>query len=325
MNLEPIKVYVSATGTAVGKRLDVFLTGKMPEYSRSHIAGFIKDGIVLINGQKTKAGYRLREDDTIQVLEMPEPLGPIQPEDLPLEILYEDEHLLAINKKPGMVVHPGAGIRQGTLISALLHYTNELSSVGGNERPGLVHRLDKDTSGVIIVAKNNEAHWKMSRLFAERRVFKQYRAIVYGVPKTTEGLIDAPIRRSQHNRQMFTINNRGRPARTRFTLLKDYRIMAFLAVVLETGRTHQARVHLQSIGHPVVGDPVYGGGIRKGTSVNARDVTLLKMVQAAVERQLLHAYSLRFRHPFDATDIEIKAPLPVDFIRILNILDTGLE
>jgi len=325
MNLESAKIITPITGEAVGNRLDIFLTEKMPGFSRSRIVGLIKTAKILVNQQASKAGYRLRSADTIQILNVPEPDLTIQPEDLPLEVLYEDEYLLAINKKAGMIVHPGAGIRLGTLVGALLHYTRELSSLGGSERPGLIHRLDKDTSGVLIVAKNNEAHWKMSRLFAERRIYKQYRAIVYGVPQSSEGLIEAPLRRSQYNRQIFTVNPGGRPARTRFTVLKDYRIMAYLALVLETGRTHQARVHLQSIGHPVVGDRAYGGGVRLRPTGPVIDLPLLKKVQAAVERQLLHACLLRFQHPFKGVEVEITAPLPDDFSRILNILDTGLE
>ncbi|HPC36455.1 MAG TPA: RluA family pseudouridine synthase [Candidatus Marinimicrobia bacterium] len=325
MNLEPVKIVKPCTGEEVGKRLDLFLLEQLPEFSRTKIAGLIKNGKILVNGQTSKASYHLRAADTIAVFAAPQPTSPIQPENIPLEILYEDEYLLAINKKPGIVVHPGAGVRQGTLVSALLHYTDQLSSLGGRERPGLVHRLDKNTSGVLIVAKSDEVHWKMSRLFAERKVFKQYRAIVYGVPESAEGLIDAPLRRSQRNRQIFTVDEQGRPARTRFTVLKDYRIMAYLVLVLETGRTHQARVHLQSIGHPVVGDPVYGGKLRKGSAVSAKDVALLKKVQSEVQRQLLHAYLVRFRHPFLDEEIEIIAPLPDDFTRILNILEMGIE
>jgi len=323
MNLEPTTIFEPAAGAAVGKRLDVFLTEQLSALSRTKIGALIKNGQVLVNQQVSKSGYRLRETDSIRVFIEPEPPSQIQPENIPLDVLYEDEYLLAINKQPGMVVHPGAGIRQGTLVSALLHYTNELSSVGGRDRPGLVHRLDKDTSGVLVVAKNDEAHWKMSSLFANRQVFKQYRAIVYGVPQSTEGLIDAPLRRCQYNRQMFRVDSSGRPARSRYTVLKDFRIMAYLAVVLETGRTHQARVHLQSIGHPVIGDAVYGGGARKGPSVAVKDNALLKNVQAAVTRQMLHAHLLKFRHPFTDNEIEIEAPLPDDFTRILNILEAG--
>ncbi|HOV23303.1 MAG TPA: RluA family pseudouridine synthase [Candidatus Marinimicrobia bacterium] len=325
MNLEPVKIIKPCTDEEIEKRLDLYLSEKLPAFSRTKIAGLIKDGKILVNGQISKPSYHLQAMDTIAIFAEPQPISPIQPEDIPLEILYEDEYLLAINKKPGIVVHPGAGVRQGTLVSALLHYTNQLSSLGGSERPGLVHRLDKDTSGVLIVAKNDEVHWKMSRLFAERKVFKQYRAIVYGVPESAVGIIDAPLRRSQRNRQIFTIDKRGRPARTQFTILKDYRIMAYLAVVLATGRTHQARVHLQSIGHPVVGDPVYGGKPRQGSAVSAKDVALLKKVQSEVHRQLLHAYLVRFQHPFFDKDIEIIAPLPDDFSRILNILEAGIE
>jgi len=323
MNLEKTTLLKPATGEAVGKRLDVFLSEQIPSISRSRLSTMIKNGHVFVNQKTAKSGYRLREADAIQVIHEPESPLQIQPENIPLDVLYEDEYLLVINKQPGLVVHPGAGIRQGTLVSALLHYTNELSSVGGSDRPGLVHRLDKDTSGVLVVAKSIEAHWKMSRLFANRQVYKQYRAIVFGVPHPPEGLIDAPLRRCQHNRQMFMVDDGGRPARSRYTVLKNFRIMAYLAVVLETGRTHQARVHLQSIGHPVIGDVVYGGGARKGPSVNAKDVSLLKSVQAALTRQMLHAHLLKFRHPFTDIEIEIEAPLPTDFTRILNILEAG--
>ena len=301
------------------RRLDQFVTERLPDYSRSFYAALIKNGLIRVNQQQVKAGYRLRNGDRISVT-LPVASAPgVAPEPMPLTILFEDEYLLIVNKPAGLVVHPGAGNTQGTLVSGLLNYTRQLSSVGGPNRPGLVHRLDKDTSGVLIVAKSNPAHWRLSALFAERKVEKEYRAIVWGLPDPSEGIIDAALRRSPANRQKYIVHQAGRSARTRYRVVEDFHLMAEVALILETGRTHQARVHLAYLGHPVVGDRLYGGG-KSGGHFNQAERTHIEAVFRLVHRQLLHAWRIRFRHPFRDVEIEVRAPLPEDFVAVGNIL-----
>ena len=306
------------------QRLDVYLAQRMPAFSRTRIHKFVKEGAVLVNGQISKPGYLVRNGDEIHA-EIPAEISrELVPADIPLEILYEDAFFIAVNKPAGMVVHPGAGNFSGTLVGALLNYTRELSSLGGSERPGLVHRLDKDTSGVVVAARTNEAHWKLSRLFAERSIYKEYRAIVWGCPEERAGLIDAAIGRSTQNRKKFAVTSKGRRSRTRYEVLSDYDIISMLKVVLETGRTHQARIHLNHAGHPVVGDLLYGGGIKHLHGSSKRLHDLGKKVLAVVGRQMLHAHVIRFEHPLRAGSVEITAPLPRDFLKIQSILEESL-
>ncbi len=304
----------------VGDRLDVWLTARLSNYSRAKLAQFIKSERVLVNQQPSKAGYRVRAGDYIEVYLL-EPEAPgLEPEPMNLSILYEDEYFLAINKPPGLVVHPGAGNRQGTLVHGLLHYTKYLSTVGGADRPGLVHRLDKDTSGVLLVAKSDEAHWRLSELFKQRAVYKEYWALVWGCPNPTEGIIDAALHRSPNNRQKFVAGVIGRPARTRYWVREDFGEMAFVHLQLETGRTHQARVHLQYIGNPVVGDVTYGGGKRNLHPISKERLVVVQKVITMVTRQMLHAVRIRFKHPWNKQQISIEAPLPADFAQVLNFL-----
>jgi len=306
-----------------GKRLDVYLSERIVELSRSKIYNLIREGNIIVNSFTSKPGYNLKQNDVIEVT-LPEPTpSEIIAEEIPLSILYEDEYYIAVDKPAGMVVHPGAGHFFGTLVSALVSYTTELSSVGGKLRPGLVHRLDKDTSGIVVAAKTDEAHWKLSKLFAERSVFKEYRAFVWGFPKPESGLINAPIGRSNKNRKKFIVSDSGREARTRYVTISNFGIISFIKLILETGRTHQARVHLDFIGYPVVGDLIYGGGLRHLRCLQKKEVDPGKLVLSKVERQMLHAFRIRFCHPFKDKDVEIEAPLPEDFINIESILRTG--
>ncbi|MFA4839426.1 MAG: RluA family pseudouridine synthase [Candidatus Neomarinimicrobiota bacterium] len=301
-------------------RLDVYLSDRIETLSRSKISNLIRTGLVTVNQATAKSGYSLRTGDEISVvLPAPEPTE-IPPENIPIRILYEDEYFIAVDKAPGMVAHPGAGVFLGTLTGALRNYTSQLSSIGGPMKPGLVHRLDKDTSGVIIAAKSDEAHWKIGRLFAEREIYKEYRALVWGTPEPDTGLIDAPIGRSQNNRKKFSVMQSGRNARTRYEVLQDFDIMSFLKVTLETGRTHQIRVHFAHFGHPVVGDPIYGGGMKYLLRHTKAENDLGNRVMTLVKRQMLHAHRVRFVHPLTGKEIEIVAPIPEDFLAVEKVL-----
>jgi len=201
-----------------------------------------------------------------------------------------------------------------------VNYTNQLSSLGGGLRPGLVHRLDKNTTGVLIVAKNDEAHWKLGQQFASRKVYKEYRALVWGTPEPLQGVIEQPLGRSAADRKKFAVTDSGKFSRSRYEVLNSYSLISALKVILETGRTHQIRVHLNYIGHPVVGDEVYGGKKRWFAMLEKRYYDLGNQVIARAGRQMLHAYCLRFKHPFSGKEIQIIAPLPDDFIRIEELL-----
>jgi 23S rRNA pseudouridine1911/1915/1917 synthase len=302
------------------KRLDVYLSEKISDISRSKIYNLIKKGDITINNSLQKAGYILKKGDIVKVT-IPEPLpSKITAEKIPLEILYEDDYYIAVNKPAGMVVHPGAGNFYGTLVNALVNYASKLSSVGGSLRPGLVHRLDKDTSGIVIAAKTDEAHWKLSDLFSKREVYKEYCAFVWGVPKLRSGIVNVPIGRSSKNGKKFVVDGSGKIARTRYEVINSFDIISSVKLILETGRTHQARVHMNYIGNPVVGDLVYGGGVKHLYGFSKKEVDLGRQVLSIANRQMLHAYKIRFLHPFTSEELEIEAPFPEDIKRVETIL-----
>lgn len=292
---------------AIGQRLDRYLTPLMPDVSRTTIQRMIAEEAVLVNGRSSKPGYVLREGDEIHVYHMapPSPLDHVTPHDMPLDIVYEDDDMLVINKAAGMVVHPAAGHSEDTLVNALLARYPHLQQVKDDLRPGIVHRLDKDTSGLLIVAKNARTQAALIEMMRQHAIVKRYLALVEGVITLDHGSIDAPIGRDPHNRQQMAITATGsREARTHFRVLERFARHTLLLVELETGRTHQIRVHLKAIGHPVVGDPVYGSGhVRR---------------QPALQRQFLHAYQLKFTHPITGKMLELEAPLPPDLQTALD-------
>jgi 23S rRNA pseudouridine1911/1915/1917 synthase len=298
------------------QRLDVFLSGRESALSRSQVKRLIEQGQVKVGGQKAKAGLRLKTGDEVSLV-LPEPQEPdVRAEPLPLSILYEDPHLLVINKPAGMVVHPGAGNPSGTLVNALLHHCRDWGGIGGVLRPGIVHRLDKDTSGLLVAAKSDAAHRGLSEQFKKHTAARKYMGIVFGrLPE--EGRVDAQIgRHPVHRQKMTTRPRRGREARTRWKVVERFRDFSLAEFRLETGRTHQIRVHLSSVGHPLLGDPTYGG--RRGLA--AVEPAPLRQGLQKFPRQALHAATLGFTHPASGKELEFSAPLPEDMEAALALL-----
>jgi len=311
--------------TAPGKRLDVALSELEPELSRSQAQHLIRDGHVVVMGRdgnpvkKLKTGLTLSGGETV-IVERPEP-APLSaaPEDIPLDIRYEDDDVLVVNKPAGLVVHPAPGHARGTLVNALAAYAEQLSSVGGPIRPGIVHRLDKDTSGLLLVAKNDRAHAALARQLAERTLSREYLALVWGHPDPSEGRVEAAIGRSIRDGKLMQIDGRAkRSAVTRYETLNSYPYTSWLRIRLETGRTHQIRVHLRFIGHPVVGDPQYGGREKALYGIAPRHWNEAKALLDGLARQALHAWRLTFVHPTSGERMTLTADLPDDMRRALH-------
>ncbi|MBN1548689.1 MAG: RluA family pseudouridine synthase [Syntrophaceae bacterium] len=301
-----------------GMRLDVFVAVKAPELSRSHVKRLIEQGGVWVNGSPVcKAGTKLRTGDSIVFNIQPAQPWEVVAEDIPLHILYEDRDLLIIDKPAGMVIHPAPGHREGTLVNAILYHCSDLSGIGGVIRPGIVHRLDKDTSGVLLVAKNDETHRRLSDQFKGHAVKKTYKVLVFGSNLDDEGTITLPVGRHPEDRKkMSTRSRRGKDAVSHWRVVGRYGDVALLDVDIETGRTHQIRVHLSSMGHPVVGDRVYGG---TGRLKSVKD-TALRARLAAFPRQALHAWQIAFLHPRENQEMKFSAPLPEDMQNLLKYL-----
>lgn len=296
-------------------RLDVFLSTQDLSITRSQVQKLLEEDKIRVNGKKAKAAYKLRVGDEVEV-EIPPPQSvSTQAENIPLEILYQDKHLAFVFKPAGMVVHASAGHSRGTLVNALLHHLKDLSGIGGELRPGIVHRLDKDTSGILLVAKNNQSHARLVQMFQERKIQKTYLALAYGQFKSDKGLIENKLGRSRGDRKKISSRtSHGKEAKTSYEVLERFPHMALLKVMLHTGRTHQIRVHLAESGHPVVGDAVYGGKQWLG-KLNAPLQALVKKAN----RQMLHAYQLELQHPISEKKMKQTAELPQDFQEILSL------
>ena len=298
------------------QRLDRAVVDHVADISRSHVTDLIKNGGVYVNNVLIqKPGYRLKFGDTVSIT-IPSPKPPIpKPEATPLSILYEDEDLLVINKPYGMVVHLGAGHHSGTLVNALLYHCPELEGIGDRRRPGIVHRLDKDTSGCIVVAKNATTHEKLSQQFMTRSVKKIYLALVHGTMQEKRGTITLPIGRHPVDRKkMSTTSKKGRPSETIWKVKRSFKDVTLLEVDIKTGRTHQIRTHLSAINHPVVGDPTYGGKKRK----NSISSKILSEALRNINRQMLHAWKLSFQHPRTEEPVSVEAALPEDMRTLLQ-------
>jgi 23S rRNA pseudouridine1911/1915/1917 synthase len=312
-----------------GKRLDAFLAEKIEGWSRSRLQKLVADGDVLVNEKESKPSYKLRAGDSIEVELTELPAVEFAPENIPLDVVYEDEFLAVINKPAGMVVHPGAGVSSGTLANALAFKfkikNEELKTGNGADeqskidnlkaKVGIVHRIDKDTSGLIIVAKTQEIHEALSEQFRSREVFKSYVALVHGEPEEDRGEIDAPIAREKHNRTKMAVRAHGRNALSLWKVKKRFEKFALLAVEIKTGRTHQIRVHLASINHPIVGDETYNAGRDK----TVFDLTIRKAI-ADLNRFFLHAEKLAFTHPETGERLDFTAPLPDELTDFLELL-----
>ncbi|WP_202396056.1 RluA family pseudouridine synthase [Stappia sediminis] len=323
---------IAVTAPEAGIRLDQLIARKTPDISRNRIQTLIRQGQVCVGGETiVEPKYRVNEGDTI-VMAIPEaePAEP-QPEDIPLDVVYEDEHLIVIDKPAGLVVHPGAGNWTGTLVNALIHHCGDtLSGIGGVKRPGIVHRLDKDTSGLLVVAKTDKAHQGLAAQFADHGrsgpLERSYTALVWGAPGTFRGTIDAPLARSVTNRQKITVTRSGgRRAITHWQMIKRYGSgdgdapASLIACRLETGRTHQIRVHMAHIGHPLIGDADYGAGFRTKA---ARLAEPARSAAARFPRQALHAGLLAFAHPETGDLMRFKSEIPDDFQALLDAFDT---
>jgi 23S rRNA pseudouridine1911/1915/1917 synthase len=300
-----------------GTRLDAYLAAHVNGWSRARLQRLIEDGDVLVNGKTAKAALKLKPNDEIEAELTPPPAVSFAPENIPLEIVFEDNDLIVVNKPAGLVVHPAAGINSGTLANALAYHFTQLSSQAGSVRPGLVHRLDKDTSGLLVVAKNEDVHEKLAEQFRSREVFKSYVALVHGVVKENSGSVDQPIARDPRNRTRRAVVRGGRPALSLYRVRRSYQRFTLLNVEIKTGRTHQIRVHLAWLKHPIVGDGVYDGG---------RDKTIQDpKVRAALRklgRQFLHAEQLGFRHPRTDEPLRFRASLPPVLENFLSELET---
>jgi 23S rRNA pseudouridine1911/1915/1917 synthase len=295
----------AVSATTQGRRLDQFLQGEWPGHSRAFLQKLIEQGHVLVNGKPHKASYTVRAGDQVSVeVPPPRPLA-AKAEAIPLDVLFEDDDLIVLNKSPGIVVHPGAGNTEHTLVNALLHHCREkLSGIGGVQRPGIVHRLDKGTSGCLVVAKTDLAHQSLVAQFKSRATKKIYRALCQGKFEKTTGHIETVIGRSPHNRlKMSARVARGRTALTDYHVMKQFADFALVELAIHTGRTHQIRVHMAHIGHPVLGDTVYGGARARGEKFS-------------VARPLLHAYKLGFTHPRTQQFMEFTAPVPEDMVTL---------
>lgn len=302
------------------ERLDRFLDTELPDLSRSALKRLIEDEQVLLDGKPAKAGYKLRGGEQIQVMIPPPVPTEALPEAIALEILYEDADLVVIDKPAGMVVHPAAGHRGGTLVNALLHHCGDLAGIGGELRPGIVHRIDKDTSGVIVVAKNDQAHQHLAAQFKAHSIERRYVALVHGLVQNTQGTIDKPIgRHPTQRKKMSTRCRQGRRAVTHWSVLRRYDRdrLTLLELRLETGRTHQIRVHFADLNLPLVGDPMYSTTSR----INGLPDTAIRKLTSQLQRQALHARVLAFDHPRTGERLTFSSPIPADLTRVLQALD----
>lgn len=306
-----------------GRRLDKYLHGRFPRLSRTTIQRLIKQGAITVNGQPTKASYEMNDADVIELVIPPPEPREIVPEPIPLDIVYEDEHLLAINKQAGIICHPARGDQTGTLVNGLAYYAGSLSHGEDPFRPGIVHRLDKNTTGIMLVAKTDEAHWRLSLQFERRTVQKTYIALVHGEPQLDGDTIDAPIGVHPVVREKFAVMVRenkidiAKSAVTHYEVAERFGDYALVKLFPRTGRTHQLRVHMSHIRHPIVGDLMYGGRALSEFDLSGDPAA---PVEPLFAHQALHAWRIAFRHPILETRMELEAPFPPKFKRAVELL-----
>jgi 23S rRNA pseudouridine1911/1915/1917 synthase len=315
------------------RRIDQYLVDRVGYLSRAGVQRLIHDGLVKVNGHTTKSSYHPRENDIVEMVAPPEPVNEIVPEPIPLDVVYEDEHFIALNKQANLMVHPARGVWHGTLVNGLVHYGRQWSTLNGEWRPGILHRLDRNTTGIMLVAKSDEAHWRIARQFENRTIQKTYVAVVHGVPQLMADVIDMPIGKDRYVREkqaVRKVENGGKPAVTKYEVLERFahsttatlhtgahaadrnakrppERFANLKLTPKTGRTHQLRVHLAALGHPMVGDTMYGGRV-------------FEEGEFTFARQALHAYEITFVHPGTLATMTLTAPLPPDMTELMRRL-----
>lgn len=310
-----------------GLRLDRFLASNISDHSRSRIQTWIRSGCVLVNGTQRKTGYALELNDEIKV-DPPEEepsLHVLHPEPMDLDILYEDEQIVVINKPAGLVIHPGVGNSTGTLVHGLLYHFQALSDLNGAVRPGIVHRLDRDTSGIILIAKTNQAHAHLADQFQNREVKKEYSGLTWGIWPETEGEINKPIGRRKKDPTTYCVSGEGKPSFTRFEVEKQLRHLALVSFFPKTGRTHQIRVHAAHMGFPIFGDEIYGGGLAKTRGFLPEFTHLYKQEMNRFNRHALHARRLEFLHPEKKEPVIFETPLPKEYLNLVNSIESFYE
>jgi len=312
------------------RRIDKYLKHRFPDFSRNVIQQLIKEEAVTVNGRGVKCSYQLLPQDRVDLILPPPATNEIPPEDIPLDIIFEDEDLLVINKPADLIVHPARGNQTGTLVNGLVYYSDSLSSVNEKFRPGIVHRLDRNTTGVLVVAKTDTAHWRLAHQFEYRQTRKTYLAIVHGTMVLDRDVINLPLGRHRYVREKYAVQEQdGKEAMTTYELQKQYRGYALLKLMPKTGRTHQLRVHLSALKHPIVADTMYQGKMMTleqlvdgGTMPQAGEVgSELAAGDFVIERQALHAFELQIRHPITGGEMKFQAPLPADMERVISLLD----
>jgi 23S rRNA pseudouridine1911/1915/1917 synthase len=307
--------------TAEGKRLDVVVPALFPQVTRSQAQRLIREGNIKICGETAKSSHKVKAGEEVMLILMEPRASVHEPEPIPLDILFEDKYIVVVNKPPGLVVHPGAGVKSGTLVNALLAHCGDLSGIGGVLRPGIVHRLDKGTSGLLVAAKTDQAHVSLASQIAQREVSRKYFVIVWGLLEEDSGRIEAPIARHRKHRKRMAVDwQRGKKAITRFSVLERLSFASYVLASLETGRTHQIRVHFSHLGHPVFGDPQYGGRTKALSKLSGERRKAASHLLRLIERPALHAVKLTFKHPITGELLSFEAPLPVDILELLEAL-----
>lgn len=308
-----------------GLRLDQFLAGRLPDFSRSFLQKLIRQQRVSLNEETVKPSAIVEEGDEVRI-QIPEAKEwHIEPENIPLNILYQDEQLLVVNKPAGMVVHPGSGVHSGTLVHALLYHVDNLSGIGGIVRPGIVHRLDKNTSGLMVIAKTDPAHMRLQQQFQDRTISRTYLALVWGTFQEKSGEVNASIGRSSSDRKKMSVANHGKPAITRYQVIQEFPFLSLLHLHLLTGRTHQIRVHMKHIHHPVFGDPDYNGRESQLNGLPADYRRAYKVLLDHLPYQFLHAFRLTFIHPVTGERMTFEAPIPDELSFILSLLEKEMK
>ena len=314
------KIHILVPPKQSKERIDVYLTHQIQNATRSKVRAAIDAGSVLVNGKKIKASHPIAPGEIIEVTLPHPPRSDARPEDIPLEIVYEDKQLLIVNKRAGMVTHPAFSNYTGTLVNALLHHCNALSKVNSETRPGIVHRLDKDTTGLMVVAKNDIAHHYLAKQFSRRTIEREYWAIVWGTFEKRKGTIEAALGRSKRDRKKVAVTAGGKHAVTDYEVLKEFEYLSLLRLKLRTGRTHQIRVHLAHIGHPVFGDPTYGGRSHLWGGLEGKKAQQAFNLLKLIDRQALHAKTIGFVHPETKEAVKFDSELPADMQDVLGRL-----